>query len=292
MDVHVRDLRYFVAVAEDLSFTRAAERLFISQPAMSKQIRHLERGMRTDLFRRDHRSVELTAAGEALLPLARELVERWDQAQRTTAEAAASDATVLRVGFSTSVGRGVLPAATERFNKHRPGWKVELRQVSWDDPTGGLSDGSTDVAFIWLPIPNPEAFEWVVLSSEPRWVALPEGHPLADRAEVEFTDLLDEPFLALPRSAGPLRDYWLAMDHRGGRPARIAAEVRTADETFEAIANGIGIALLSAGNAAIYERPGIVTRAVRGIGPSELAVVWRADDDRGVVREFVAACRS
>jgi DNA-binding transcriptional LysR family regulator len=290
MDVHVRDLRYFVAVAEELSFTRAAERLFVSQPALSKQLRQLEGALGFRLLRRDHRSVELTAAGAALLPPARALVEDWEQARRAAAAAAASEAATLRVGLSTSVGRGLLPRVTERFAMGHPAWKLALRQVPWSDPTAGLADGSSDVALVWLPVPNPDAFGWVVIATEPRWVALPQTHPLVGRDEVDFAELLDEPFLALPASAGPLRDYWLALDHRGDRPARIAAEVRNADETFEAIANGIGLALLAAGNAAIYQRPGIAVRPVRGLSPSHLAVVWRADDDRVVVRHFAEAC--
>ena len=292
MDVHVRDLRYFVAVAEELSFTRAAEGLFISQPALSKQVRQLERMLGFRLFRRDHRSVELTAAGKVLLPLARGIVDDWERARRTAAEAAASEAGVLRVGMSTSVGRGLLPRVTERFAERHPDWKLDIRQVPWSDPTAGLADGSSDVAFLWLPLPDPDPFEWAVIATERRWVALRESHPLAGRDEIDFSDLLDEPFLALPSSAGPLRDFWLGLDHREGRPPRIAAEVRTADETFEAIANGVGIALLSAGNAAIYGRPGIVARPVKGLTPSDLALVWLAGDDRAAVRGFAEACRS
>src|SRR5262245_32716097 len=102
MDVHVRDLRYFVAVAEERSFTRAAtHRLFISQPALSKQIRQLERSLRTDLFDRDGRSVRLTPAGEALLPHARRLLEDWETALLAVSEATAQAGATVRVGFQT-----------------------------------------------------------------------------------------------------------------------------------------------------------------------------------------------
>lgn len=117
-------------------------------------------------------------------------------------------------------------------------------------------------------------------------------HRLASLPEIDFADLLDEPFLALPASAGPLRDYWLATDHRGGRPVRVAMEVRNADETFEAIGNCAGIVLLSEGNAAIYHREGVTARPVRGLSPSELAVTWRTGDHRAVIRDFLDACRS
>jgi DNA-binding transcriptional LysR family regulator len=290
MDVHVRDLRYFVAVAEEQSFTRAAsDRLFISQPALSKQIRQLERSLRAALFHRDRRTVRLTAAGEALLPRARRLIEEWDDSQRAVSDAAAGQDTVLRVGFQTRIGRGLIPAVTARMEHQLPGWKLKFRQVSWSDPTAGLSNGAVDVAIAWLPVPDTGAFSWKVVTTEDRWVALPPGHRLARRRVVPFSELVNEPFIALPESASGLRDFWLANDHRRA-PARIAAEAETAEETFEAVASGLGVALLAAGNAEIYQREDFVARPVSGLSPSELAVVWRTGDQRQAVRVFVDAC--
>ncbi|WP_274912572.1 LysR family transcriptional regulator [Streptomyces sp. WZ-12] len=291
MDAHLRDLRYFLATAEELNFTRAAERLFISQPALSKQIRQLETGLRVRLFHRDRRTVTLTEAGAALLPRARELLGLWDEAQRAVSDAAAAEAAVLTLGVSTSVGRGLLPAVRAQFAERRPNWRIQVRQVPWGDGTAGLAGGTADLALLWLPFPGQEAFAVEVVATEPRWVALPAGHRLADAAEVPFAELLDEPFLALPESAGALRDHWLATDERGGRPVRIGAEVAGADETFEAVEEGLGVVLLAAGNAAIYRRPGVVARPVVGLSPSQLALAWRADDHRTALRDAVEAVR-
>jgi DNA-binding transcriptional LysR family regulator len=291
MDVHLRDLRYFLAVADELNFTRAAERLYVSQPALSKQIKALEQQLRVALFVRDRRTTQLTPAGAALLPHARELVGNWDEAQRMVADTAAADAANLTVGFSTSIGRGLLPSIRTHFAERHPGWQLTLKQVPWSDPTGGLADGDTDVALVWLPVPGlDDAYSCQVLVTEPRWVALPLGHRLADLDVVPFAALLDEPFLALPASAGPLRAYWLGEAERGDRPARLSAVVATAEETFEAVANNVGIALLSAGNAAIYTRTDVLTRPVDGLSPSELAVLWRDNDHRTVIRDFILAC--
>src|SRR4051794_35308548 len=132
MDAHLRDLRYFVAVAEELSFTKAAtERLFISQPALSKQIRQLESSLRVRLFERDRRTVTLTKAGEAMLPQARLVLAQWEETQRAVAEAARS--TTLTVGFQTRIGRGLIPAVTARMAELLPGWKLLFRQVAWHD---------------------------------------------------------------------------------------------------------------------------------------------------------------
>ncbi len=289
MDAHLRDLRYFVAIAEELNFTRAAERLFVSQPALSKQIRQLEEGLRVRLFDRDRRAVALTAPGQALLPAARELLRSWDEAQRAVGDAAAAEAAVLTVGMSTSVGRGLIPKAQACFAERRPTWRLRFRQVDWDDATAGLASGDADVALVWLPIPEPDSFTFHVLATEPRHVAFRDDHRLAGREEVAFEELLDEPFLALPETAGVLRDHWLGLADRGGRPVRVGATVSNADETFAAVEDGSGIVLLAAGNAAIYRRPGISTIPVAGLSPSELALVWRRNDHRAVIRDFVEA---
>ena len=144
--------------------------------------------------------------------------------------------------MSTSPGRdGLLPAIRSRFSQALPSARLALRQVGWEDPTAGLADGLSDIAFVWLPIPAPQRYEWVVIAEEPCLVAMPQNHRLADRAELDFSELFDEPFLALPDSAGPLRDYWLAIDQRGGRPPVIGATISSPDETYEALVDGHGI---------------------------------------------------
>lgn len=292
MDVHGRDLRYFAAVAEELHFTRAAERLFVSQPALSKQIRMLERQLGAPLFERDRQGVRLTPVGAALLPHAHQVLAAWDAAREAVEVAKAGQRTTLLVGMSTSPGRsGLLPAIRSRFTDAHPDATVKLRQVSWEDSTAGLSDTSSDLAFVWLPLPEPDRYTCVVVAEEPRLVAMSQEHPLAAREAVDFADLLDEPFLALPESAGVLRDYWLALDARGGRPPRIGAEIASTDETYEALVDGRGVCLLASGNAPLIALGGVVTRPVRGISPSRLALAWRADDHRPLVLDYARACR-
>ncbi|MFF4251538.1 LysR family transcriptional regulator [Streptomyces sp. NPDC001663] len=291
-DVHVRDLRYFVTVAEELHFTRAAERLYVSQPALSKQIRALERQLGVELFRRDRQGVELTGTGTALLPHARRVLAAWAEGASAMEEARAAQRSTLVVGMSTSPGRGgLLPAIRSRFTAGHPEATVRLRQVSWEDPSAGLADGDADVAFVWLPLPDQDRYAWAVVAEEPRLVALPDTHPLASRTEIDFTDLIDEPFLALPRSAGPLRDYWLALDERSGRPPRIGAEIASTEETYEALVAGLGVCLVAVGNAPLVTLGGVVTRPVRGVSPSRYVLAWRKGDRRPLVRAYAEACR-
>lgn len=289
MDVHVRDLRYFVAVAEESSFTRAARRLFIAQPSLSKQIRQLETSLRATLFERGHRTVSLTAAGAALLPQARQIIEQWEVAQCVVADVATAQRRTLTVGFHTRIGRGLIPNVTAGMATLLPEWRLLFRQIAWSDPTVGLASGEVDVAVAWLPVPNNGEFSWKVVSTENRWVALPSSHRLASRGVIPLTELADEPFIALPRTAGPLREFWLGNDQRPV-PARVAAETETAEESIEAVGSGLGVVLLAEGNAQIYQRDDIVCRPVTGLSPSELAVIWRARDDRRAVHIFVQAC--
>lgn len=290
MDVHSRDLRYFVAVAEELHFTRAAQRLFVSQPALSKQIRLLEKHLDAALFARDRRTVRLTPVGEALLPHAQRVLGAWDDALAALEAAKAAEGARLIIGMSTSPGRGgMLPAIRSRFTDAFPGARLDLRQVGWEDPTAGLADGSSDVAFVWLPLPEDDRYGRIVMAAEPRHVAFPEWHPLAAKQEVMMADLIYEPFLALPRTAGPLRDFWLALDARPGVTARIGAVVSNPDETYEALVDGRGVCLVAAGNAALLTRGDVVTRPVVDIAPCQLALAWRSDDTRPLVRGYVRA---
>jgi DNA-binding transcriptional LysR family regulator len=294
VEAHLRDLRYFVAVADELSFTAAAARLFVSQPALSKQIRRLEQTLRVPLFDRDRRRVRLTPAGQALLPRARRLLADWDDAARQVGRADAAARQVLRIGVQTGIGRGLYPAVQARFAELRPGWRIDLRQHGFDDPTAGLLDGSSDAALLWLPLPAGVPFEHRVLVAEPRYVVLARAHRLASQPEVAFADVIDEPIVALPPAAGPLRDFWIARPERGGRSPTIAVEAHSPDEGMEAVAAGQAIKLMAAGNVELYGRPDVVARPVRDLGPAELAVVWRAGDTspggRAEVRAFVQAC--
>jgi DNA-binding transcriptional LysR family regulator len=301
MDVHGRDLRYFVALAEELHFTRAAERLYLSQPALSKQIRMLERQLDAELFERDRQGVTLTPVGAALLPHARRVLAAWDEAWQAAGQARSKQRATLVLGMSTSPARsGMLPAIRSRFTAMHPGATVSLHEIGWEDPTAGLASKATDVAFVWLPLPDAGRYRWIVVAEEPRLVAMPADGPLARRiarrrpgpeAAVDFADLLDEPFLALPRSAGPLREYWLATDARGGQSPVVGAEVSSVGETYEALMDGRGIVLLASGNAPLVALDGVITRPVRGLSPSQLALAWRAGDDRPLVRDYARACQ-
>lgn len=285
MDVHLRELRALVAVADAGSVTAAAERLHLAQPALSRQLQSLERQVGVPLLVRLPRGVALTASGRALVEAAREAVAAADRG--LAAARATPTVRELVVGMQTAVGRGVQRSALARFAQLAPGVTPSLRLVAWDDPTAGLADATSDVAFVWLPVPFADV-DVLPVAEEQRHVAMPADHPLAALDTVPFALLLDEPFVALPDAAGPLREFWLATDARD-RPPIIGAVAATPDAVFEAVLAGLGVVLLAAGNADLYARPGIITRPVDGTPPAVLALAWRSTDRRREVAAFVRA---
>lgn len=291
MDVDIRLLRSFAAVAEDGSLTRAAQRLFVSQPALTKQIEQLESRLGVSLFARSKAGMALTPAGRTLAERVPRLLAEWDATVRETKSAASRADRVLRVGFLASAANEATPHIVAEFARRRPGWRADMRQAPWTDPTAGLAAANADVALLRLPFPGQEDLRVTVLSTEPRWVALPSRHPLAERDVIAFRELWDEPFVAAPPETGHWRDHWLGADEREGHPVRIDAVTDQPDAWLSAIANGYGIALAPQSAARFYARPGITYRPVTGVSPSRIAVARApADDANPVVQDFVNSC--
>ena len=293
MDVDTRLLRYFVAVAAEGNLTRAAERLFVSQPALTKQIRQLENQLSVRLFTRSRAGMTLTPAGQALTDRVPAVLAGLDQALREAKSAASRAARVLRVGFLAGAANEATQQIIAAFAHRRRGWRVEMRGAPWTDPTAGLASGDADVALLRLPFPGQDSLRTEMLFTEPRWVVLPATHPLAGRDVIPFRDLWDEPFVAAPAETGWWRDWWLAAGEREGHPVRIGAVTETGqpDDWLTAIANGYGVALAPESGARYYDRPGITYRPVTGISPSQVGVAWPPDADTNpVIQDFIRCC--
>ncbi|MGW2715732.1 LysR family transcriptional regulator, partial [Streptomyces sp. NPDC001356] len=179
MDVDLRKLRYFVAVAEELHFGRAAERLHVAQPVLSRQIRSLEDDLGVEVFARDRRGTLLTAAGQQLLEDAVPLLASAEALRRRVRTAARGTPT-LTVGFMPGI---TLTPATALFTARRPGVDVRLLRTSWDDQVEVLHDGRADIGVVRLPV-DQRGLQVRPLFREPRVVMVPAGHRLADRASV------------------------------------------------------------------------------------------------------------
>ncbi|KZM69522.1 LysR family transcriptional regulator [Nocardia terpenica] len=291
MDIDTRLLRYFVAVVEEGHLTRAAQRLYVSQPALTKQIRQLETRLEVRLFERSHTGMAATEAGRVLAERVPSLLAEWDAMLRAAKDAAARAERVLRVGFVASAANEYTPDIVAAFRAEHPDWRVDMRQFGWTDPTAGLGDGAVDLALVRVPFPGQEAFRRRELVTEPRWVALPADHRLAARAEIAFEELWPEPFVAAPADNGAWRDFWTGADQRPRDTVVVGAVARNTDEWLTAIGNGFGIGFAPESSARYYARPGVVFRPVSGIGPSVVAVAWPAASDANPrVRSFVRCC--
>lgn len=293
MDIDTRLLRYFEAVAREGNLTAAAGRLYVSQPALTKQIRRLEDRLQVRLFNRSKSGMALTAAGQSLAERVPGLLADWDAVLRQTRVVAGHANRVLRIGFLASAANEATPDIIAAFQRLRPDWRVDMRQASWADPTAGLPDGDVDVALLRLPVPDQERLRLRVLLTEPRCVVLPATHGLADRDTIHIDELRDESFVGAPAATGRWRDYWLGIDGDAPDEDRvIGAVAEQPDEWLSAIANGHGIALAPESAQRFYSRPGIVHVPVTGVGPSRVAVAWiPARDADPVVADFVRCCR-
>jgi DNA-binding transcriptional LysR family regulator len=293
MDVNTLLLRYFTVVAEEGNLTRAAKRLFVSQPALTKQIRQLESQLGVALFVRSRAGMTATEAGHALAERVPAVLDGFDQALREAKSAASRAARVLRVGFLAGAANEATQQILAAFAGRQPAWRVELKAASWREPTAGLASGDADVALLRLPFPGQDGLRTELLFTEPRCVALPVTHPLAGRRHIDFRELWDEPFVAAPAETGWWRDWWLATGERDGHPVRIGAVTDSGqpDDWLTAIANGHGIALAPESAARYYARPDVTYRPVTGVSPSRVGVAWPPTADTNpVVQDFIRCC--
>lgn len=272
-DVTLRQLRYFVVLGEELNYRRAAERLFITQPALSTAIKQLEHQFGVVLFTRNTREVALTDLGAAWLPQVVQALGGVDAVVDNLVTLSGTRRGVLRLGYLIGTGADLLFRLVRHFEAAYPDVTVEPIEFDFADPTAGLADGSTEVAIIRPPVDLPES-RLLVLDAE-SWVAcLPRDHRLAGRAELSITELLDDPIVCAPLTAGSWRDYWMAMDVRGNRPPTIAAVAATYEAETTSIARGLGISFTSSSVARFYDRPGIVYVPITDRPPSVTALAW------------------
>jgi DNA-binding transcriptional LysR family regulator len=287
-NVTLSQLAYFVAVAEELNFTRAADRLHVSQSPLSQAIKALETNLGVTLLNRTSRHVELTEAGEELLPAARAALGAVEHAVKVAREAGAGERRLVRVGFLAYGACDVIDQSLSAFATPLAEIRLETRQSDFSDPTAGLADASVDAAFLRLPLSADElAIE--PLTSEPRVAMLPAWHALAGRESIEIGDLLDEHWLQMPGRDVLWRDFWLATAHRDGVPPLLGPEVHTVEEQLTATATGGYVSLAPESVATFYQRRGISYVPVDGIEPSEVAVASRRGDDRVSVRGFIGS---
>lgn len=284
MQPEVRQLQYFVTVAEELNFTRAAERLHVVQQSLSTGIAQLEATLGIRLFERTTRSVNLTSAAVAWLPYAREALASMNRAADAAEDLAAGRSGRLRVGLAATGALPYMPSLLRTFRERYPLADIDANHFDFQDPCGGLRDRETDVAIVRPPFID-DGLTLVVLGEEPRYAVLASDHPLAERSTIEFADLMGEPWMDV--ETDPLWcDFWQVKERRT-RPPVIGAMCRTLDDLFEAARAGTAIGLVPESIASTQSWPKLAFVAVRDIAPSTVAVAWHTDDTRALVANFV-----
>lgn len=292
--MELRHLRYFVAVAEALHFGRAAAKLGVAQPPLSRQIRDLEEELGALLFDRESRGVSLTPAGKVLLKEAREVLARAAYAVEATRRAAKGAPRELRVGYLSGPGAVVIPAAMAVFRQSHPGLTVTAIELASSAVAGALERGELDAAFVSEPDANGPlgALRYEPVVKYPLRVGLPAKHPLTRKARVAWRDLRAEKFLVYSPAVAPNYRAWVvALCRSQGFDPDIAAEVVSPTAMLTGIGSGDRVALLlppyaSWAPASVKLRPLTPETEPEGFG---LVVAARAP--KALVTPWLAALR-
>lgn len=300
--MELRHLRYFVAVAEELHFGRAARRLHMAQPPLSQQIRALEEELEVLLFARSSRAVSLTPAGAAFLVEAKSVLSQVEQASRLARRIHLGQAGELCVGYMDPVMDAVLCRALAAFRQQRPEVRLRLRGLSSPEQLAQLRAGRLDVGFIRL-VEGPggqdlrgqdlRGLATRVVAREPYVLALPKGHRLARLSVVPLREAGSEPLILFPRAAMPaLHEAMLAALRAGGASPEVAQEVSGKHASLSLVAAGFGVCLVPA-SASGWRRQGVVLRPVEsGLPEVVMAAAWPEGSDNAALLALVALAQS
>jgi DNA-binding transcriptional LysR family regulator len=285
--VELRHLRYFLAVAEELHFGRAAEHLHIVQPALSKQIAALEKELGVRLLERTKRRVELTDAGRAFLEDARNVLAQADLAADRARSAGRGERGVLVVGFIPPALNSVLPLALNRYREEHPDVRLVARELTNRAAVDGVLAGRIHISFVRVPF-DDHGLCGEPVYEEPVVVAFPSDHPLAALDAVPLSKLCDEAFVMIPRAQEPeLHDYYIALCQEAGFSPHIVHEVSTTLVGVGLVASGVGISFVPL-STRVMARTGVVYRPLLDPTPRfRLAAVWRREADP-VLKSFLA----
>ncbi|MFV0349703.1 MAG: LysR substrate-binding domain-containing protein [Halodesulfovibrio sp.] len=290
--MEIRHLHYFVTVAEELHFGKAARRLHISQPPLSQQIRQLEDELGVSLFRRTSRSVALTPEGEALLVDARDIMQRMDQAVKRVQAVARGEEGLLRVGFMGYALMTGYPQAIREFRQRCPKVRMELWEYSTAHQLRMIAADELDVGLISCLRGVPMRLESLLFRKEPFLLGIPQGHALAELDAVPLAKLAGVPLILFPRKQHPLLyDALIASFRNAGVVAEVVQSVARIETGKALVAAGLGCSIHPASVSA-ETRPGMVYRPILGDMPSpELRVVWKKDNPAPSLKLFLDEVR-
>ncbi len=288
----LRQLRTFVAVAQERHFGRAAERLHIAQPAVSQQIRTLEAGLGTRLFDRTSRSVELTAAGRTLLAGAPDVLERMAQLTEATRATGRVLRGELRLNYARTAPVGIATDIVEEFRRRHPEVTLLTDSAATARSLSLLRDGALDAAFVRLPMTDKSELSILEVGKDPLVAALPAGHRLARRRTIKPSDLRGERLVFWPRAQGPGFHDWIVEHLFEGQMPEVARIEPDTEQMVRAVAHGEGCAVTTAARASMLSMRGVVFKPFADPAPAApLGLAWRSADVSAPLRQLVAIAR-
>jgi DNA-binding transcriptional LysR family regulator len=285
-EIELRHLRYFLAVAETLHFSKAAHRLGMAQPPLSQQIKRLEELLGHALFERTTRGVKLTLAGELLVERAKSTIEKVHDDLAQVRRLGRGEEGTLTVGFSGSVMFTNLPTAIQSYRRKYPKVELRLREMVTSAQIAALLDGTIDLAFLRDGDPT-EGIKMICMMKERFLAVLPEVHPLAQRRALRVADLKQEPFVLFARRAGPLAfDRTVACCEKSGFRPNIVQDAPQWPTVVRLVAAGLGVSLAPAcvANVAI---PGAVYREVKAGCRTTIDLGVKAGAERALATNFI-----
>jgi len=285
--MELRQLRYFVAVAEELHFSRAAARLHMTQPPLSKQIRLLEEDLGTTLFFRTRQEVHLTPEGQLFLGRARDLLSQSEQAREAVRLAGQGNTGVLTIAYYPGLEIRVIPRVLRLFRRRYPGVNVRLVPATTAEQSESLSRRRINAGFILLPARNP-ALAVQRIGNEALILVASKDHPLGKCPGTPIAKIQDEPFILLSRPFAPIfHDLVISAARSAGVTLRIVAEARSIHENLSLVASGLGVSLLP---SAVRDIPwkGVGYCPVEASAPPvEIGVASRKDDTSALTQNFL-----
>lgn len=285
--IELRHLRYFIAVAEELHFGRAAERLHMAQPPLSQQIRQLEEQLGFQLFYRTKRSVELTEAGQVFLKESRKLFNQLAQAIEAGRQVSRGEKGQIVIGFISSAAYNVLPVILRSFRSQVPGVRLELHEMPTTEQLDWLREGKIDVGLLRPPVED-KTLNLMTIVREPMVVAFPENHPFIEQDQIALSSLVNEDFILFPRLLSPRAyDQIISLCQQAGFSPNVVQEAMQMQTIVSLVAGGIGVAIVPI-SLQNMQRTGVIYRPLEEPTPcAEVALVWRQNDISPSVQRFL-----
>ena len=289
--MEIRHLKYFLAVAEELHFGRAAAKIYIAQPPLSQQIKQLEAEIGVKLFNRTKRSVELTEAGKVFQREAYAVIERLEKGILKTQQAARGEAGWLSIGFVSSINYEILPNVLREFRQQCPDVEIFLQEMSIPEQNQSLLGKRIHVGFSRMPVENPELISKVI-AREQLIVALPVSHKLNKKKILKLSELKNDPFIMLSQARpSPYYDFVMRLCAEAGFQPRIAQQVGEIQTALGLVAAGIGFALVPASTQNLH-REGVTYIHLTAQPIIEMIMQYRRDETSPVFSRFLQVIES